>query len=685
MKIEVSSGKITSPSLSILMVLATLGGYSSPIFAAPLHQASGVLTITVTDFFKEHRAETRYIMKDKTQGSYELHFTSEPNNLRTGMTLKVQGKVNGSFLESTELLAVKESGRLSPQASAPTSGMSLPVVTPASGVQNVLIYNLQSAANPAMFTNTQLSTGTFSTTGLSVNTLYQQSSFGALSLIGNVEGPFTIIPPTTCDITSIQTQADQAGTAAGIDIAAYPHHVYMMPDELGPLCAWGGTSYLGSGSSWVNTGIYFHSMYYVIHAIEHEFGHQLNMQHSQGVQSDGTLSEYGDDSCTMGDGTYTIAGVNWGNPDAIVGFNFIHLIQMGWIPLTNVQQVTQSGLYQVAYAEQQTSAIQGLQIVPPGTASNLYVSYRQPTGEDANIPAVFEQGVSIHYWDGSNNKSQLATLFPFGGALVDGQTYSPSSGNLNITQISHTSTYVALEIDIINPSAPLTPTLVNSASNALAVAPGSLASIYGINIPNVPVTGFSTLPFPPTLGGVQVTVNNVVSPLLYVSPVQINFQIPQSTQPGSADVKIYFNEALVAEQTQAPVAQQSVGIYTVANPTASQPAFLNAYVTYYNNGKASGLFHTVGATLNTISLDPSLGTAYLSIYATGVNGVGSVDSVIFDNYTLAQQTVSTQYSGPQGYDPGLDQINVALPSNLSGLVTITIPGYEQTVLMQVGE
>ena len=70
-------------------------------------------------------------------------------------------------------------------------------------------------------------------------------------------------------------------------------------------------------------------------------------------------------------------------------------------------------------------------------------------GLDANLPPAFTGGASIDFWAGGTGKTQLATYYPWSGALSDGQSYvSPYSpaGSLTITQLAHTSTNVTIEI-----------------------------------------------------------------------------------------------------------------------------------------------------------------------------------------------------------------------------------------------
>jgi len=450
-------------------ILSAVCLYSRLLVAAPPDQVKGSLIITVADYFAEHRSETSYFIKDQslTGRTYELHFATQPKGgLRTGMIVTGRGRINGRFLEGAEIIATESTRDVSPQSAV--SALTGTVV-PVTGVQTTLIYNLESATSPSHFTNSQLYERMFAQTGLSVDTLYQENSYGSVSFEGTVVGPYTITVPSSCDYLSIRPLAEQAATAAGVDISAYPHSIYMLPNEMDQFCSWGGISVLGGSDSWVNTGSFWPDNTDIYMILGHEFGHQLNMQHAQALLPNGELKEYGDDSCNMGDGDYYV-----------VGFNVPHLIELGWLPLTNVQQVTASGTYQVAFAEQQTSAVQALQIVVPGTADPLYVSYRQPQGVNANLPPGFLGGASIQYWQGSNYKSQLATNnAPYAGALADGQTYTSPNGYLSIQQISHTGANVTVNVTMIPDTAP---TIYSAVGGGTASQPNIV--VTGINLGN---------------------------------------------------------------------------------------------------------------------------------------------------------------------------------------------------------
>lgn len=72
--------------------------------------------------------------------------------------------------------------------------------------------------------------------------------------------------------------------------------------------------------------------------------------------------------------------------------------------------------------------------------------------------------------------------------------------------------------------------IVNAASYAAptllldAIAPGSIATIFGTNLSSQTLTATS-LPLPTQLADMQVKVDGVPAPLLFLSPNQINFQV----------------------------------------------------------------------------------------------------------------------------------------------------------------
>ncbi len=102
---------------------------------------------------------------------------------------------------------------------------------------------------------------------------------------------------------------------------------------------------------------------------------------------------------------------------------------------------------------------------------------------------------------------------------------------------------VAVPGPTLNPSAGvyLSPVgVVNAASSApftASIARGELITLYGSNLSSKTQTA-SGAPFPPTLNGVQVLINNVAAPLYYVSPGQVSAIVPYETDPTSGIAQV---------------------------------------------------------------------------------------------------------------------------------------------------
>jgi uncharacterized protein (TIGR03437 family) len=124
----------------------------------------------------------------------------------------------------------------------------------------------------------------------------------------------------------------------------------------------------------------------------------------------------------------------------------------------------------------------------------------------------------------------------------------------------------------------------NAADYAPAVAPGSLATVVGTGL--APATGSAaSLPLPTTLNGVSVTLGGRPARLSYISPTQINFQVPAATPAGPANLAVTVNGAasnssLITVTAAAPgvfqyganrgvVQNQDFSLNTAANPVAA--------------------------------------------------------------------------------------------------------------------
>ncbi|HEX5227997.1 MAG TPA: SBBP repeat-containing protein [Bryobacteraceae bacterium] len=117
--------------------------------------------------------------------------------------------------------------------------------------------------------------------------------------------------------------------------------------------------------------------------------------------------------------------------------------------------------------------------------------------------------------------------------------------------------------------------IMNAAGGQVSgrIAPGEIISIFGFGLgPTTPV-GIGPAPdtqaFPTSLDGVQVLVNGVAIPLLYVSYYQINAEIPSTIDQGDATVRV-INGSATLPDFDASVDASNFGIFT--NPDGSAKA-----------------------------------------------------------------------------------------------------------------
>ncbi len=94
---------------------------------------------------------------------------------------------------------------------------------------------------------------------------------------------------------------------------------------------------------------------------------------------------------------------------------------------------------------------------------------------------------------------------------------------------------------IVNPGG-----VVDAASFSQHLAPGSLASVFGTGMADNTYPSLfdaSQNAFTTSVGGTSVMVNGVAAPLTYVSPEQINFQVPWETPLNNSGVQVVRNSA----------------------------------------------------------------------------------------------------------------------------------------------
>jgi uncharacterized protein (TIGR03437 family) len=211
-----------------------------------------------------------------------------------------------------------------------------------------------------------------------------------------------------------------------------------------------------------------------------------------------------------------------------------------------------------------------------GASYNLEVADASGTPTPLSVPVSFSKGSTA--WTVSvgpaNPATNWLTASPLSGTGAGSVTVSASPAGLSPGAYTAVLTFAAegAEPQVVNVSVTLTvgassstsiAGMVNNFSGALTAAPGMIAGVYGSQMaPEGTALVAEGLPLPLTLGGVSATVNGVAAPLYYVSPGQIDVQIPYETGAGTAVLAVNHNGQVATFAF--PVAVTAPGLYSSA-------------------------------------------------------------------------------------------------------------------------
>jgi uncharacterized protein (TIGR03437 family) len=199
---------------------------------------------------------------------------------------------------------------------------------------------------------------------------------------------------------------------------------------------------------------------------------------------------------------------------------------------------------------------------------------------------------------------------------------------------------------------------------ATTVAPGGLVSIYGTNLVKVPATlaGWVGTVVPNALNGTSVTIGGIAAPLVYVSPTQINAEVPLEVAAGM--------QAVVVKSVVGPSSSFRVNVASTA------PAiFFSPVAAVLKNAD----FSLVG------SDNPAKAGDVLLVYCTGLGdtipglATGAVVSMTATPATKVAVTATVGgTAAPVAYaiaSPGfvgLYQVAITVPAGVSGTPAIVL-------------
>ena len=183
----------------------------------------------------------------------------------------------------------------------------------------------------------------------------------------------------------------------------------------------------------------------------------------------------------------------------------------------------------------------------------------------------------------------------------------------------------------------------------------------------VPCPGLRLRSLPTQLLDTTLTINNVVAPLFYVSPGQINAQVPFETPTGTMPIQVMRADtgAAGAATSSLLVALVSPGIFTAGGPGSSQGAILTS------TGEIAG----PSGSLPGQAVRPAHHGEFISIFLTGLGDVTNrpasgapapipppySEALLTTTLTIGGVTATPVFSGLAPLFVGLYQVNVQVP------------------------
>ncbi|HEV2689955.1 MAG TPA: hypothetical protein VGV35_15455, partial [Bryobacteraceae bacterium] len=238
--------------------------------------------------------------------------------------------------------------------------------------------------------------------------------------------------------------------------------------------------------------------------------------------------------------------------------------------------------------------------------------------------------------------------------VVNGSQLLRTSGTITAVYLDSPSNTVSASVTVStigagSTSQPAIAGSTNGASFKQTYAPGMILSVFGSQLaPSVGIA--STVPLPISMAGVAATVNGVAAPLYYVSPSQLNIQIPYDVAANSTATLTVNSNGQVTSQT-IQLASAAPGIFADQNGVAVP--FGSA-----TRGQTITLFIT-----GTGAVSPAVPTGAAPSNGTPVSNLPKPSQNT--TVTVGNVPANIQFIGiPYGL-VGVTQINYQVPSSVA--------------------
>jgi uncharacterized protein (TIGR03437 family) len=219
---------------------------------------------------------------------------------------------------------------------------------------------------------------------------------------------------------------------------------------------------------------------------------------------------------------------------------------------------------------------------------------------------------------------------------------------------------------------PAIATVIGAASLLPAAAPAAYCSVMGSGFTDQAATDWSSSisnsALPTSVGGIKVNVNGQSAYVEYVSAVQVNFLLPQSTAIGTAEVELITPTGVMTSTLHIAAVAPGLFTYRINGVVYAASVFATG----------SGVVYVAAPNaLPGYSSRPAAAGDIIELYATGCGPTNPAapDGVVLTQaypaanlaafqVTIAGNAATILYAGL--VSPGLWQVNVQIPSGLIG-------------------
>jgi len=450
---------------------------------ATAQEIGGVLRARVEDDFEHNQSRVRWSLQTATE-TIEIYPAAAVQPLASAPVM-IRG------VRVRDRMAVSAMRRANPADAAQTATSQCTTTGP----QNIAVVMATTPSNPAFppgFSAAAVAQEFFGQSGgslstASLNSYWQDASYGQTSATGQVAGPFALSQDFTCDQLPELLSAAVAAADSSVDFTRFSRVAVLFPvsscvtSESGVI---GGAGSIGcqtisssskgvlpASAAWLP--VYpFQQLGLWLGDVAHELGHNLGLNHAStdsftgvplgSLDSSGTLSEYGDPASAMGQTWTTFNG------QPVLGqYSAEHKAEiLNWLAPGGYQQVTSPGTFTLAPFEA-SAGLRALRVLRDAASNSwLWLEYRQPLG-DADSSLALAGGLNgLDLFAGALVHYETQALDPLHTYLLDFQ--SPSGPVLE-PGATWPDPYSPLTISAGTPNAQGLPITVSYASSCASM------------------------------------------------------------------------------------------------------------------------------------------------------------------------------------------------------------------------